>query len=110
MASEIVIFKTVDGKPDIDVKIEDSTVWLTQNQMADLFQTTKQNISLHIKNILGSGELEEKATVKDCLTVRNEGKRHVERNVSYYNLDMMRLAIGYGQIQALSFVSGQHRF
>ena len=94
MASEIIIFKTADGRPDIDVKIEDNTVWLTQNQMADLFQTTKQNISLHIKNILGSGELEEKATVKDYLTVQNEGKRHVERNVSYYNLDMI-IAVGY---------------
>lgn len=94
MSGEIIIFKRPDGETDIDVKVENETVWLTQNQMADLFQKTKQNISLHIKNIFAEGELDEKATVKDHLTVQNEGNRRVERKISYYNLDVI-ISVGY---------------
>ena len=86
-SSEIVIYQTEDGFTKIDVCMENETVWLTQAQMVDLFQTTKQNISLHINNIFEEGELELLATVKDYLTVQNEGSREVSRNIKYYNLD-----------------------
>ncbi len=69
-------------------------VWLTQGQMADLFQTTKQNVSLHIQNILSEGELQREATVKEYLTVQSEGSRQVERQVEHYNLDLI-IAVGY---------------
>ena len=71
--SEIVIYQTEDGTTKIDVRMEEETVWLTQAQMADLFQTTKQNISLHINNVFEEGELELSATVKDYLTVPHFG-------------------------------------
>lgn len=94
MENEIIIYQTQDGQTKIDVRIENETVWLTQNQMAELFQTTKQNISLHIKNIFEEGELLEVSTVKDYLTVQNEGKRKVSRNITYYNLDVI-ISVGY---------------
>ena len=72
----------------------EETVWLSQVQMAELFQTTKQNISLHIKNIFEEGELQEIATVKDYLTVQTEGKRDVQRNLKFYNLDVI-ISVGY---------------
>ena len=94
MENEIIIYQTQDGQTKIDVRIENETVWLTQNQMAELFQTTKQNISLHIKNIFEEGELTEDSTVKDYLTVQNEGSRTVSRNVTHYNLDVI-ISVGY---------------
>lgn len=94
MENEIIIYQTQDGQTKIDVRIENETVWLTQNQMAELFQTTKQNISLHIKNIFEEGELTEDSTVKDYLTVKNEGSRKVSRNVTHYNLDVI-ISVGY---------------
>ncbi len=94
MENEIIIYQTQDGKTKIDVKIEDETVWLTQAQMTELFETTKQNVSLHIKNIFEEGELDEVSTVKDFLTVQNEGTRQVSRNVKYYNLDVI-ISVGY---------------
>ena len=94
MENEIIIYQTQDGKTKIDVKIEDETVWLNQAQMVELFETTKQNISLHIKNIYEEGELDENSTVKDFLTVQNEGTRQVSRNVKYYNLDVI-ISVGY---------------
>ena len=94
MENEIIIYQTQDGQTKIDVRIENETVWLTQNQMSELFQTTKQNISLHIKNIFEEGELTEDSTVKDYLTVQNEGSRKVSRNVTHYNLDVI-ISVGY---------------
>ena len=94
MENEIIIYQTQDGQMKIDVRIENETVWLTQNQMAELFQTTKQNISLHIKNIFEEGELTEDSTVKDYFTVQNEGSRKVSRNVTHYNLDVI-ISVGY---------------
>lgn len=90
----IIIYQTDDGLTKIDVKIEDETVWLSQQQMAELFSTTKQNISFHIKNIYDEEELNENSTVKEFLTVQNEGNRSVERNVKFYNLDMI-ISLGY---------------
>lgn len=94
MENEIIIYQTQDGQTKIDVRLENETVWLTQNQMAELFQTTKQNVSSHIKNIFEEGELSENSTVKDYLTVQQEGNRKVSRNVSHYNLDVI-ISVGY---------------
>ena len=90
---EIILYQP-DETIRLEVRMEDDTVWLNQAQMGELFNATKQNISLHIKNIYDEGELEELATVKDYLTVRKEGNRNVRRHVNYYNLDVI-LAVGY---------------
>lgn len=92
--NSIILYPTSDGKTEIQLRLDGQTVWLTQLEIADLFQTTKQNVSLHIKNILEENELLEEATVKDSLTVQMEGKREVKRTVQLYNLDMI-LAVGY---------------
>ena len=78
----------------IEVRLEDDTVWLTQQMLAELYGTTKQNISLHILNIYEEEELSREATVKDFLTVRNEGARKVNRRLEYYNLNVI-IAVGY---------------
>lgn len=93
-SSELLFYATEDGKSKIEVRLENETVWLSQKQMTELFQTTKQNISLHIKNVYSEGELEEKATVKEYLTVQTEGKRQVKRAIPYYNLDVI-ISVGY---------------
>lgn len=76
------------------VRVEDESVWLSQAQMVELFQTSKQNISLHIKNVFEEGELSEQATVKDYLTVQSEGQRQVQRSITHYNLDVI-ISVGY---------------
>lgn len=91
---ELLLYQTSDGDARIEVRLEQETVWLTQQLMAELFQTTKQNISLHIQNIFDEGELDPEATVKKSLTVRTEGNRQVRRALDYYNLDVI-LSIGY---------------
>jgi len=94
MDSEILIYQTPNGQTKVDVQVADETVWLNQNQMAELFQTTKQNISLHIRNIFEENELDEETTVKDYLTVQHEGRRQVKRKVTHYNLDVI-ISVGY---------------
>ncbi len=94
MTDKIIIHTTSDGTTDIEVRLENETIWLTQAQMVELFETSKQNVSLHIQNIFKEGELEQETTVKDYLTVQNEGKRQVQRVVSYYNLDVI-ISVGY---------------
>lgn len=89
-----VLYQAADGRSRLTVRLEGQTVWLTQAQMAELFQTTKQNISLHIRNVLDDGELPGAATVKEYLTVQTEGTRKVERSVEHYSLDMI-IAVGY---------------
>lgn len=84
--SQIVIYKSKTGETKIDVRFDGDTVWLTQNALAELFQTTKNNISLHVKNIFEEGELSKSATVKNYLTVQKEGTREVSRDLEYYNL------------------------
>jgi hypothetical protein len=91
---EFLIYNSPDGETDIEVRLENETLWMSQQQMTVLFQTTKQNISLHIKNIYQDGELIEEATVKEYLTVQDEGDRQVKRPIKYYNLDMI-LSVGY---------------
>ena len=91
---EIVIYTSEDGSVSLDTKLENETIWLTQDMMTKLFETTKQNISLHINNIYKDEELDKTSTVKDFLTDRKEGNRTVSRNIEYYNLDMI-IAVGY---------------
>ena len=91
---KIIIYQTDDGVTNLEVKMDKDTVWLTQAQMVELFQTTKQNVSLHVNNVYKECELEEKSTVKEYLTVQNEGKRSVRRMVKYYNLDVI-ISVGY---------------
>ncbi|GAE94721.1 DNA-binding protein [Gracilibacillus boraciitolerans JCM 21714] len=92
--SNILIYQTEEGNTKIDVRLENETVWMTQRAIAELYQTTSQNITLHIKNIYEEGELEEEATCKYYLQVQNEGAREVKRRAKHYNLEMI-LAIGY---------------
>ena len=94
MGNDIIIYNTEDGKAKINLQYEDGTVWLSQLEIAELFQTTKQNVSKHVKAIFLEGELEERATVNYKLTVQKEGNRKISRKLAYYNLDMI-LAIGY---------------
>jgi len=92
---EIVIYQSSENPNfKIDVRVEDETVWLTQGQMVDLFNSTKQNISLHISNIFKEGELTSKSTVKEYLTVQKEANRIVKRKVAMYNLDVI-ISVGY---------------
>ena len=93
-ADKIIIYQTADGQTAIDVRLENETVWLNQAQMVALFQTTKQNVSLHLNNVFKEGELEAASTVKEFLTVRQEGTRNVCRMVKYYNLDVI-ISVGY---------------
>src|SRR3989441_13310014 len=97
--SEIILYQTEDHRTRIEVRLENETVWLTQAQMAELFQTTIPNVSMHIRNVYEEGELERgatdkdslsvqpAATVKEFLIVRQEGSRQVTRSVEHYNLD-----------------------
>lgn len=93
-STEIIIYQTEDGKTKIDVKLENETVWMTQKAIAELYQTTPQNITLHIKNIYEEGELEENSTCKNYLQVQTEGNRTVQRNSRHYNLELI-IAVGY---------------
>ena len=92
--SNIVIYTSKDGVIKVDTTIVDDTIWMNQNELAKLFDTTKNNISSHMKNIFESGELEESSTVKNFLTVQKEGTRNVKRMVTHYNLDAI-IAVGY---------------
>lgn len=92
--TDILIYQTEDGHTKIDVRLENKTVWMTQKAIAELYQTSPQNITLHIKNIYEEGELEEESTCKYYLQVQNEGTREVKRKAKHYNLEMI-LAIGY---------------
>jgi hypothetical protein len=89
--SKVIIYKTIDGKASVSLLAKDGTVWMNQNQLAELFDTTKQNISLHIINILKENELEEDSVIKEYLTTASDGKKY---NVTFYSLDMI-LAIGF---------------
>lgn len=89
-----LLYQTPDGESKIEVKLQDDTVWLSLDQMAELFQRNKSTISRHIKNVLEEGELLADSTIANFATVQNEGKRHVERQITYYNLDMI-ISVGY---------------
>ena len=91
---EIIIYQTEDGLTKLDVRMEDETVWLTQQQMAELFQTSRTNVVDHIKNIYKEGELDENSTCRKFRQVRMEGNRQVTRELPFYNLDMI-ISLGY---------------
>jgi len=88
---QIIIYQTVDGQTAIDVKLENETVWLSQSQLQVLFNQTKQNISLHIKNIFKEGELQDNSVVKESLTTALDGKKY---KTKYYSLDVI-ISVGY---------------
>ncbi len=92
--NQIIIYQGENGETRIEVKFTGDTVWLSQQQMAELYQTTRPNIVQHIRNIYEDGELEEKATCKNFLQVRQEGTRQVSREIPFYNLDMI-ISLGY---------------
>ncbi|MCG7280380.1 virulence RhuM family protein [Chryseobacterium taklimakanense] len=92
--SEIILYITDDGLTKINVQLEDETVWMTQKQLVELYQTSKSTVSEHIKNIFGDEELNQEATVRKIRTVQQEGGREVSRELDYYNLDMV-IALGY---------------
>lgn len=92
--NDLILYTTEDGRSQIKLRAQEQTVWLTQLEMAELFDATKQNISLHLKNIFEDGELDPAATVKESLTVQIEGSREVQRPVTLYSLDAI-LAVGY---------------
>ena len=92
--SEMIIYQSEDGRIRLETRLENEMLWMTQSQMAELFQTTQQNISLHIQNIYEEGELLQSATHKKSLWVRHEGQRQVERELDTYNLDAV-ISVGY---------------
>jgi hypothetical protein len=91
---ELLVYQSDDGQIRLDIRLREETIWLTINQMAELFQVDKSGISRHLKNIFDSGELQRKATVVKFATVQNEGNRNVSRNLEYYNLDVI-ISVGY---------------
>jgi len=91
---EILIYQTDDGLTNIEVKVQEETVWLTQQQMADLFQTSRTNVVEHIKNIYDENELDKESTCRNFRQVRKEGNREVAREIPFYNLDMI-ISLGY---------------
>ena len=92
--SDIILYQTDDGSTRLEVQLQDETVWLSQAQMAELFQTSVPNVSMHIRNVFSEGEVQAVATVKEFLTVRQEGSRRVSRSVEHYNLDVI-ISVGY---------------
>ena len=92
--NKIIIYQSEDGQTQIDVRLENDTVWLTQAQMAELFQKTPQNITMHIRNAYNEGELDKESTCKEFLQVQTEGKRQVARIQKYYDLDVI-ISVGY---------------
>ena len=91
---EVIVYESPEGEGSVDVRFEDESVWLTQLQMAEVFQSTPENILIHLRNICSSKELDDEATTQDFLVVRSEGKRSVRRKITHYNLDAI-ISIGY---------------
>ena len=92
--NEIIIYQGEDGQTHIDVKFTDKTVWLSQQQMAELYQTSRSNVVEHIKHIYEDEELDEDSTCRNFRQVRQEGSRQVSREIPFYNLDMI-ISLGY---------------
>ena len=92
--NKLILYKDDEGKVNVNARFADEDVWLTQAQLAEIYNATQQNISLHQKGIYADGELDESVTHKKYLLVRQEGKRQVQREIDHYNLDMI-IALGY---------------
>ena len=93
-SGKIVVFEAPDGDVRVDVRLEEETVWLTQRQMAEVLDTTRNNVGMHLSGVHASGELAEEATTKDFWVVRQEGARRVRRELKRYNLDAI-MSVGY---------------
>ncbi|GAA2222371.1 virulence RhuM family protein [Herbiconiux moechotypicola] len=91
---EVILYQRDDGAPALEVRLDDETVWLSQQQIADLFQTSRTNVVEHIGRVFAEGELDEEATCRKFRQVRNEGARRVEREIPFYNLDVI-ISVGY---------------
>ena len=91
---KVVVYETPDGEMRVDVRLDQETVWLTQRQMSEVFQTSSDNVGLHLKNVFAAGELEESATTEDFSVVQTEGKRQVRRALKHYNLVSRSLQTG----------------
>lgn len=91
---EILVYANSDGGVRVEVRLDQDTVWVTQRHMAELFDTTPENVLMHAKNIFADKELEEPATTKDFLVVQSEGNRRVRRHIKHYNLDAI-ISVGY---------------
>jgi len=91
---EIVLYQSEDGQTRLECRFVDESIWLNQALLAELFQTTPQNITLHLKALYAEGEIQEAATCKEYLQVRHEGERQVSRSLKHYNLDAI-LAVGW---------------
>jgi len=91
---QFLVYMAEDGRTKLEVRLENETVWLAQQHIAELFQTTVPNVSMHLRNIYAEGELQPTATIKEFLIVRQEGKRQVSRTVDHYNLDAI-ISVGY---------------
>ena len=97
---EVAVYESAEGEVRVDVRLDRETVWLTQRQMAQVFDTTPENVLMHLRNVFTSGELEPEATTKEFLAVRTEGRRRVRRRLKHYNLDAI-ISVGYrGQLNA----------
>lgn len=94
MKNNMIIYVSKTGNVKVDVNIQNEDIWMSQDVMANLYDTTKNNISIHLKNIFDEGELDKNSTVKKILTVQKEGNRDVKRNIEHYNLDAI-IAVGY---------------
>ncbi len=101
--NHLILYTAIDGKTRLNLRAEGDSIWLTQLEIAELFQTTKHNISIHTKNIFKEGELVPEATVKESLTVQNEGEREVKRTLTYYNLEQADLRVKQKQDLTLNF-------
>ena len=93
-SGEVLVYEAADGSVRVDVRLEQDTVWLTQRQMSEVFETTPENVLMHLRNIFGDRELEEFATAKEFLVVQSEGRRRVRRHLKHYNLDAI-ISVGY---------------
>ncbi len=103
---QILLYRTANGTSRIEVRLQNETVWLTLDQMAELFQRNKSTISRHIKNILETAELQADSTVAFFATVQTEGERQVERTMAFYNLDMI-ISVGY-RVNAINVRTPNH--
>lgn len=88
--NNIIIYQDEDGVTKVSVRLVDEDIWLTQNQIAEIYKTTQENISMHIKNIYKDGELENSSTNKKFLLVQNEGNRQVKRNIDHYKVTLIK--------------------
>ena len=102
--NKLILYKDEEGRVSVNTRFADEDVWLTQEQLATIYQTTQENVSMHITNIYTDKELDKEGTYKKFLVVRQAGKRHVRRNIDHYNLDVI-IALGYRVQSPIAYAS-----